>query len=76
MPLTNFAGWFAVGLLAFAVLRKKFEANQAASLTGLSIILFFTLLSLAHGDALAALPGLALCALHCAVSARAPSTRG
>ena len=45
-------------------MRKKFEAGQTASLTGLSIILFFTLLALAHGDALVALSGCALCLIH------------
>jgi hypothetical protein len=45
---------------------QKVEAGQTASLTGLSIILFFTLLAL--GDALAALPGLALCLVHFLVS--------
>ena len=57
VPLKNFAGWFVVSLAAFAVLRKKFEAGQTASLTGLSIILFFTLLALALGDLLVALSG-------------------
>lgn len=64
VPLKNFAGWFVVSLLAFTVLRKKFEAGQTASLTGLSIILFFTLLALAHGELLVALPGFALCLVH------------
>jgi uncharacterized membrane protein len=68
VPLANFAGWFAVSLLAFGVLRKKFEANQTASLIGLSIILFFALLALAHGDALVALPGCALCLIHIILS--------
>jgi uncharacterized membrane protein len=68
VPLGNFAGWFLVSLPAFAVLRKKFEAGQTASLTGLSIILFFTLLALAHGDALVALAGCALCLIHFLVS--------
>lgn len=68
VPLGNFAGWFVVSLLAFVVLRRKFEAGQTSSLTGLSIILFFTLLALAHGDALAALPGFALCLVHSLVS--------
>jgi uncharacterized membrane protein len=71
VPLANFAGWFAVSLLAFGVLRKKFEAGQTASLTGLSIILFFTLLALAHGDALVALHGRALCLIHILVRRRA-----
>jgi putative membrane protein len=68
VPLKNFAGWFVVSLLAFTALRKKFEAGQTASLTGLSIILFFTLLALAHGLPLVALPGCALCAVHFLVS--------
>jgi len=57
-----------VSLVAFAVLRKKFEAGQTASLTGLSIILFFTLLALALGDLSVALPGCALCLTHFLVS--------
>lgn len=68
VPLMNFAGWFAVSLVAFGVLRKKFEADQTASLTGLSIILFFTLLALALGDLFVALPGCALCLIHFLVS--------
>jgi len=68
VPLLNFAGWFVVSLLVFTVLRKKFEAGQTASLTGLSIILFFTLLALAHGLAPVALTGFALCAAHLLVS--------
>jgi putative membrane protein len=68
VPLKNFAGWFVVSLLAFTVLRKKFEAGQTVSLTGLSIVLFFTLLALAHGDLLVALPGCALCLVHFLVS--------
>jgi putative membrane protein len=68
VPLKNFAGWFVVSLVAFTVLRKKFEAGQAASLTGLSIILFFTLLALALGRPPAALPGCALCLVHFLVS--------
>jgi len=68
VPLGNFAGWFVVSLVAFRVLRKKFEAGQTASLTGLSIILFFTLLALARGRPLVALPGCALCLIHFLVS--------
>jgi putative membrane protein len=68
VPLSNFAGWFAVSLLAFRVLRKKTEADQTARLTGLNIILFFTLLALALGYALVALQGCALCLIHFFVS--------
>jgi putative membrane protein len=68
VPLVNFAGWFLVSLAAFTVLRKKFEAGQTACLTGLSIILFFTLLAPACGLPLVALPGCALCLVHSLVS--------
>lgn len=55
-------------LLAFRVLRKKTEANQTVRLTGLSIILFFTLLALALGYAPVAFTGCALCLIHFFVS--------
>lgn len=50
VPLTNFAGWFAISLLAFRILRKKLEPALPVRLTGMSIILFFTLLALGFGS--------------------------
>ncbi len=64
IPATNFAGWFATGLLAFLLFRQSCTANAWARLVGLSIILFFTLLAGAHGLRAAALIGCGLCALH------------
>lgn len=64
IPATNFAGWFASSLLVFCVLRKRLEPNPVARYVGLSIILFFTLIALAHKLYLAALVGGALCLTH------------
>jgi bisanhydrobacterioruberin hydratase len=64
VPLTNFAGWFIVGLLAFRILRGKFGPNPHASLIGLSLILFFTLIALGLHSGLVALFGCALCLIH------------
>ncbi|MBA3767040.1 MAG: hypothetical protein H0W99_08650, partial [Acidobacteria bacterium] len=69
VPLTNFAGWFIVSLLAFQILRKRFQPNLPARLTGLSLILFFTLLALAHSSSVA-LIGCGLCAVHLFLSNR------
>lgn len=62
VPLTNFAGWFFVSLLAFGILRRRFTLNPPAHLTGFSIILFFTMLALAHDNTTVFLIGCALCA--------------
>ncbi len=64
IPATNFAGWFATGLLAFILFRWRCMANIWARRVGLSIILFFTLLACAHGLRGVALIGGGLCALH------------
>ncbi len=64
IPATNFAGWFATGLLAFLLFQQSCTANRWARLVGLSIIFFFTLLACAHGLWVAALIGGGLCALH------------
>lgn len=62
VPLTNFAGWFFVSLLVFAVLKRRFAPNPTARLVGLSLIIFFSVLALAHGEATVFLIGCALCA--------------
>lgn len=71
VPATNFAGWFGVSLLAFLVMRKRFARDAAARLTGLSILLFFTLIAFAHGSLTVGLIGAALCATHILVASRA-----
>lgn len=64
IPFTNFAGWFIVSLLAFQILRKRFAPNLSARLTGISVVLFFTLLAFALGSTGVALIGGALCSVH------------
>jgi bisanhydrobacterioruberin hydratase len=64
IPLSNFAGWFVVSLLIFIIWRREWRENYWASMMGLSILLFFTLIALAHQLFLAGSIGLMLCALH------------
>lgn len=63
IPWTNFAGWYLVSLLLFAIFRKPAEPNPMARWLGLSIILFFTLIALGSDLWLAGAIGLALVAL-------------
>ena len=70
IPATNFAGWFIVSLIAFSILRPAFASNALARLIGLSLILFFTLLALAHGAHALALVGCGLCVVHLFVQLR------
>lgn len=71
IPATNFAGWFATGLLAFCLFRPDWRENRWARFVGLSITLFFTLVAAAHGLSVPALVGVVLVALHLLL-ARAP----
>lgn len=64
VPLTNFVGWLIVSLLFFRILRKKFRPNLPARLTGVSIILFFTLLALSFNSIFVALSGCSLLLAH------------
>lgn len=41
VPLSNFAGWFAVGLLLFALRWGSAEKNLSQRVLGVSILLFF-----------------------------------
>lgn len=70
IPLTNFAGWFVSSLLIFALLGRARRANTAHRLTGVSIVLFFTLIALSFQLWTAALIGFALCALDALLYAR------
>jgi uncharacterized membrane protein len=73
IPATNFAGWFAASLLLFLLLASRSPtSNRVARTVGLSIVLFFTLLSLAHGLLLAALAGGTLVVFHFVVSDNTP----
>lgn len=62
IPATNFAGWFATGLVAYALFGRRLGPNFWARVVGFAIVLFFALLALAHSLLPAALIGFALCA--------------
>jgi putative membrane protein len=68
VPARNFLGWFAVSLLIFGLIGVLFprgrQSNACACLVGLSVILFFTVIALAHDLILAGVIGMALCLLH------------
>lgn len=46
VPITNFAGWFLVSLLLFLIFPQRPGANSGVAYTGLSIVLFFTLIAI------------------------------
>jgi putative membrane protein len=62
IPATNFAGWFATGLVAYALFGRRLRPNFWARVVGFAIVLFFALLALAHSLLPAALVGFTLCA--------------
>lgn len=71
IPARNFLGWFTVSLLIFGLIgvlfRRGRQSNVYACRVGFSIILFFTVIALAHGLILAGVIGMALCLLHLAL---------
>ena len=72
IPAHNFLGWFAVSLLIFFSIRGPVVKNAWAQATGLSIILFFTVLSWIYGLILPGIIGVLLCGLHILVAGREP----
>lgn len=64
IPAHNFAGWFVVSVLIFTLIQKPWKENLTARWLGLSIVLFFTMISIAFNLKLAAAIGFALCAVH------------
>ena len=46
IPATNFAGWFFASLLLFLIFPQSPGANGGVAYTGLSIVLFFTLIAI------------------------------
>jgi putative membrane protein len=77
IPASNFAGWFVVSLLIFGFVRREWRENYWASVMGLSIVLFFTLIALAHQLFLAGGIGLMLSLAHLLIHYRIlPSTKG
>lgn len=64
VPASNFAGWFVVSVIIFVadnvVFRCPMRANRWAVFTGMSIVVFFTLIALSGRLYFAAAVGLAL----------------
>lgn len=76
IPAQNFLGWFAVSWLIFALLKLiawPSQPNRWARFLGLSIILFFTFIALAHHLLLVAGLGFGLTLLHRAIARRQPA---
>ena len=71
IPATNFAGWLVTSLAAVLLFSRWLEPTFWARAVGLSITVFFSLTAAAHGPALAALVGFALCALQALLTFRA-----
>lgn len=71
IPASNFRGWFAVSLLIFGLIGLLFgrgqQRNSLAHHIGLSLILFFTLIALAHHFWVIAIIGVLLCLFHFAL---------
>ena len=64
IPAHNFVGWFTVSLVIFSSRPEPAVKNTWAQHTGLSIILFFTVLSWNYGLVLPGIIGILLCGLH------------
>lgn len=70
IPLSNFAGWFVVGLAVFGVLLlvgKGETVSPKLRLLGLTMVLFFTAIAIGQRLLWPACWGLALCAGHFAL---------
>ncbi|HKP10510.1 MAG TPA: carotenoid biosynthesis protein [Blastocatellia bacterium] len=72
VPARNFLGWFLVSLLIFALVKgfaeRGHSRNSIAQFVGVSIIVFFALIALAHRMILAVAVAVLLCAAHLARS--------
>lgn len=64
IPASNFVGWFLTSLLGFALLVVRSKANDWSRRTALSIVMFFTLIALAHQIFVVGIIGLALCGMQ------------
>ena len=62
IPFTNFVGWFVTGLLACRIVGPRQQSNFWAGFVGTAILLFFSLIALAHSLIPVALIGFGLCA--------------
>lgn len=69
IPLTNFGGWFLVSFIVFYFWGEKSDWKQWLRIsTGLSIVLFFTLIALVHYIYLVFFIGCGLCVCHFLIS--------
>jgi len=68
IPWTNFAGWFLVSLVLFALARRPATPNPRTSWLGLSVVAFFTVIALGVGLKLAGAIGIGLVILHAALA--------
>ena len=64
IPLTNFIGWFIISICVFAALPEGYYPQRVIGWTGLSIIVFFTILAFIYGFYLAGGIGMLLTGLH------------
>lgn len=70
IPASNFAGWFVTSLIIFFLFHKRLESSLLTRLTGFSVLLFFTLISLAYNLFIAATVGFALLLIHVLIMRR------
>lgn len=68
VPLTNFAGWFIVSLVLFAAFPAAPAARPGTRFTGLSVVLFFTVIAFGAGLVVPGCIGLLLCATDLALA--------
>jgi putative membrane protein len=72
VPLRNFAGWFVVSLLMFALLSAAaWRPNPWARYVGLTIVAFFTIIAASHRMVVPSLAGVLLCAADLWLARRA-----
>ncbi len=71
IPAVNFAGWFVSSLLVFGFLKLR-GTNLISSFLGLSIVMFFSLIALAHQMFVVALIGFALSGMQILVWRKVP----
>lgn len=71
IPFVNFAGWFLTALVASRVTGAR--ENFWAGFVGVAIILFFSLLALAHSLPYVALVGFALCVARLLLTRLSPA---
>ena len=67
VPASNFLGWFVVSVMIFGIIRQRPQTDSWARSVGLSVLLFFTVIAVAHRLALVASAGLALSLAHLAL---------